>query len=332
MNIVVVGFGFMGMTHTINILQNPHLRLVAIVDKNAEQVPQKLHENSGNFSTGTLSESDISRVKIYSDFAECLHAEKPDACVIAVHTALHFEMAKLALLNDAHVFLEKPFCLDVAQGEELIALAQSRNKILMVGHVVRFMPAYEKLKELIDSRELGQLEFLSMSRFSGVPAWGQWKDRQKDFGSSGGALFDLVIHDIDFAQWVCGIPDDVDTRNLPGKLSNHDYVSAFWTYKNKPYTVKIDGGNTFHSAYPFQAGFSARFTDASIVYSSKEPDSIVVTTDSDTRLIPVGDANDGFSGELNYFVDATLKNEPPTKCTPQSALNSIWLCYRHAAR
>lgn len=332
MNIVVVGFGFMGITHTGNILQNPNLRLAAIVDRSAEQVPQKLKENSGNFSTGSLSESDISQVKIYSDFAECLAAEKPDACVIAVHTALHFEMAKMALENNAHVFLEKPFCLDVAEGEELISLAQSKNKILMIGQVVRFMPAYEKLKELIDSQELGQLEFLSMSRFSGVPAWGQWKDRQKDFGSSGGALFDLVIHDIDFAQWVCGIPDEVHAGNLPGKLSNYDYVSAFWKYSDKPYTLKVEGGNTFHSSYPFQAGFSARFTDASILFSSKEPENIVVTTDSETRLIPVGDANDGFSAELNYFADCIINNKIPEKCTAESALDAIRLCHRHIVR
>lgn len=332
MNIVVVGFGFMGMTHTINILRNPHLRLVAIVDKNAEQVNEKLHENSGNFSTGSLTESDISGVTIYSDLGECLRVERPDACVIAVHTVLHYEMAKLALEAGVHVFLEKPFCLNVKEGEELLALAGEKDKILMIGHVVRFMPAYRKLKDIIDSGEFGGLEFLSLSRFSGVPAWGQWKDRQKDFGSSGGALFDLVIHDIDFAQWVCGIPDNVVSQNLSGKLSNHDYISAFWKYNSRELTVKIEGGNTFHSAYPFQAGFSAKFADASLLFSSREPDHIIVATDSDTGLISVGDANEGFSGELSYFVDCVLQNKMPELCTPESALDSIRLCYEHTVK
>jgi predicted dehydrogenase len=329
MKIVVVGFGFMGVTHTFNILQNSNLQLVAIVDKNSEQVPEKLQENLGNFSTGSLSQSDIANVKVYSDLAECLAAENPDACIISVHTALHYEMAKLALMHGVHAFVEKPFCLDVLEGEELIALAQSKSKTLMVGQVVRFMPAYEKLKELIDSKELGEVEFLTMSRFSGVPTWGQWKEKQKDFGSSGGALFDLVIHDIDYAQWVCGIPDEVNATTLPGKLSNYDYVSAFWRYKNRSLVVKIEGGNTFHSAYPFQAGFSARFSDASLLYSWKDPGNIVVTTDTDTRLIPVGDGNQGFANELNYFVDSIIKNEIPEKCTAESALDAIRLCHRH---
>ena len=90
-----------------------------------------------------MRQSDIASVKVYSDLAECLVTENPDACIISVHTALHYEMAKLALMHGAHAFIEKPFCLDVSEGEELIALAQSKNKTLMVGQVVRFMPAYE---------------------------------------------------------------------------------------------------------------------------------------------------------------------------------------------
>lgn len=331
MNVVVVGFGFMGITHTLNILKNPHLRLAAIVDKNAESVYEKLQENSGNFSTGRLNANDLSGIPVYSDFSQCLEKEKVDACVIAVHTHLHFEMAQKALRAGAHVFLEKPFCIDEKEGEALISLAQSTNRVLMIGQVVRFMPAYETLKELMDGKEFGQLEFLSLSRFSGLPAWGQWKERQRDFGSSGGALFDLVIHDIDFAQWVCGVPHQIEAQCLPGKLSDHDFVSAVWKYRNSGVVVKIEGGNTFHSAYPFQARFSARFEKASLYYSSKEPENILAVTDTDTTLIPVGDANDGFSNEMNYFADCLLKNGCPEKCTPESALDSIRICHRHAA-
>jgi len=326
---VVLGFGFMGKTHTGNILNNPNVQLVAIVDKNTENIQKNLKEESGNFSTDSFGEEELSKVNIYADFAECLRVEKPDACVIAVHTNLHYTMAKLALEAGCHVFLEKPFTLDLEKGQALINLASANNKILMIGHVLRFMPAYLKLKNWIDTGEFGKLEFLSFSRFSGVPAWGQWKDKQKDFGSSGGALFDLVIHDIDFAQWVCGMPDEISANCLPGKLSNHDYVSALWNYRNKNLQVKIEGGNTFHTAYPFQASFSARFEKASVIHYPKDPENIIVTTDTETTLIPAGDANDGFSGELNYFVSCIMENKLPEKCTPQSALESISICYRH---
>ena len=182
-NIVVLGFGFMGKTHTGNILKNPNVRLTAIVDKNTENIQKNLKEESGNFATDSFSEEELARVNFYTDFAECLETEKPDACVIAVHTNLHVEMAKLALDAGCHVLLEKPFTLDVAEGEALIDLARAKNKILMIGHVVRFMPAYQTLKNWIDSEEFGRLEFLSLSRFTGVPAWGHRKDTQKDFGT-----------------------------------------------------------------------------------------------------------------------------------------------------
>jgi predicted dehydrogenase len=329
LRVVVAGFGFMGMTHTGNLLKNPAVRLTAVADKNTDGIQKKLKEQSGNFSTGTIQPEVLSEINFYDDFAECLHVEKPDACIIAVHTNLHYELAKMALEAGVHVFLEKPFSLDVEEGKELIELAGSRNRILMVGHVVRFMPAYKMLKSWVDNGEYGQLEFLSLSRFSGIPSWGQWLEKQKEFGSSGGALFDLVIHDIDFAQWVCGIPESIDSYCLPGKLSNYDYISALWKYPAENLHVKIEGGNTYHSDYPFQASFNARFSNASIYYSSQDPEHITVASGAGIKLVPVGNPNDGFSGELDYFIQSIIHNRLPQMCSPESALETIKICYRH---
>lgn len=326
--IAVVGFGFMGITHTMNILKNPALELVAIVDKNPENVKKNISEQVGNFSTGGISEKEISNIKIYSSLESCIAGESLDACVIAVHTDFHYALTKLAFDAGINVFLEKPFCLDVSEGEELIGLANRKNLLLMIGHVVRFMPAYEQLKSWIDSGEFGKLKFLSMTRFSGVPAWGQWKEKQADFGSSGGALFDLIIHDIDFVQWAVGVPDSIQSTILPGKLSRHDYLNAMWKY-DSGVNVKIEGGNTFHTAFPFQAGFSASFENASIVYSSSNPDYIIVATDTETTEVHLGDAMKGYSGELDYFVECLINNTKPEKCMPESSLQSIKLGYKH---
>ena len=160
LNTVVVGFGFMGMTHTSNILKNPKVQLRAIADKNPDNIQVRLNSKSGNFTTEAIDAGDFSRIKTYGDTAACLKVENPDLCVIAVHTNLHFELAKMALDEGIHVFLEKPFCLDVDQGLELIELSRKKNKILMVGHVVRFMPAYQMLKQWIDSKEFGDIEFV----------------------------------------------------------------------------------------------------------------------------------------------------------------------------
>lgn len=326
--VAVIGFGFMGMTHAINILKNADLQLIAIVDKDPETIEKTLFAPAGNFSTGNINPSLLKNINKYSGLHECLHNEQLDAVHICVHTELHYEMAKLALMHDKHVLLEKPFTLDVQQAEELIELADQKKRVLMIAHVVRFMPPYQKLKQWIDSKVFGELKFLSLTRISGIPEWGQWKENQIT-RTSGGALFDLNIHDIDFANYVLGLPTAIKSSFLPGGLSDHDYISAMWSYTDKNVHVKIEGGNTFHSNFPFQAGYLAQFEKASVLYSSSGGDIIRIADDNSIREIPAGDAGEGYYNEIEYFAQCMENNTQPTDCMPASSLESIKLCYNH---
>lgn len=326
--VAVIGFGFMGTTHTLNILKNPDLQLAAIVDKFPETIEKNLSTQSGNIATGIADPEVIRNIHKYSSFDECLQNEKLDAVHICVHTDLHYELTKKALTNNLHVFLEKPFCLNIREAEELISLAKKKKKILMVGHVVRFMSPYQKLKQWIDSGEFGKLKFLSLVRFSGLPVWGQWKEKQGT-RTSGGALFDLVIHDIDFANYVLGSPSEIKCSYLPGKLSDYDYISAMWSYKDKDVHVNIEGGNTFHVNFPFQAGYMAEFEKASVYYTTQKGDVIQIADDSSLKEIPAGDAGAGYFNEIEYFGKCMKNNTQPSECMPASSLQSIQLCYNH---
>jgi len=325
---VIVGFGFMGMIHAISILNHPGAQLVAIVDLDPKKALESLGQDTGNLETGAIKREDFSEIQTYNSLKDCIAKEEVDACILSVHTEHHYSMSVQALEAGIHVFVEKPLVLDPAQGTKLIKLASQKDLLLMVAHVVRFMPPYLKLKHWIESGEFGELSWLSMTRFTGLPSWGQWKEKQKDFGSSGGALFDLAIHDIDYVQWVLGKPDSIEATTLQGKLSAHDYVCALWKYKSGP-DVKIEGGTRFHHLYPFEAGFSANFEKASIKYSSSSPEHIIIATDAETILVPAGDAMEGYPEELGYFVDCLDRKAKPEKCLPESALQSIRLCYEH---
>ena len=325
---VIVGFGFMGMTHAKSILNHPGAQLVAIVDLDPEKALENLGQETGNLETGAIKREDFSEIPTYTSLKDCIAKEEVDACILSVHTEHHYSMSVQVLEAGIHVFVEKPLVLDPAQGIKLINLASQKDLLLMVGHVVRFMPPYLKLKHWIESGEFGELSWLSMTRFTGLPGWGQWKEKQKDFGSSGGALFDLAIHDIDYVQWVLGKPDSIEATTLQGKLSAHDYVCALWKYKSGP-DVKIEGGTRFHHQYPFEAGFSANFEKASIKYSSSSPENIIIATDAETVLVSAGDAMEGYPEELGYFVDCLDRKAKPEKCLPESALQSIRLCYEH---
>jgi len=326
--VIVAGFGFMGMTHTLNILKNKDLELKAIVDIRPDLIESKLNSETGNISTGTVSTRDIEGIRKYSDLGTCLRSEDADAVIICTHTHLHYEMTKLALMHNRHVFVEKPFVLDEDQGEELLSVAKQKGLILMVGHVVRFMEPYRKLKHRVDTKEFGELKFLSLDRFSGIPAWGEWNDK-KVTGKSGGALFDLVIHDIDFAAWVLGIPDEISAGYLPGQLSDHDYISAMWNYRDKGILVKIEGGNIFHATFPFRAGFTAGFENATLSYTTLKSDVIGISDNKKTTEIPAGDIGAGYYNEIEYFAECLKNNSGPSECTPESSLQSVRLCYEH---
>ena len=269
-------------------------------------------------------------VRKYSTLEDCLNSEQLDAIHICVHTDLHYRMVKKALNYGLHVLVEKPFCFNIEEGEELIKLAKIKSCILMVAHVVRFMPPYQKLKNWIDNNTFGKLKFLSLTRFSGIPLWGQWKEKQADFGSSGGALFDLLIHDIDFASYIMGkSPDKLDSTYLPGKLSNYDYVNALWEYDNSKVTIKIEGGNIFHSEFPFQCGYIAGFEKATVYYSSLNPQFISISTNIKTEYEIAGDLNDGYKNEISYFYDCIENTIQPSICSPESSLEAIRICHKH---
>ncbi len=328
--VAVIGFGFMGMVHSQNILKNENLILAAIVEKDVDSVTQKIDDPVGNFSTGDTDVEEMKKIPVYTSLESCLEMEVLDAVHICVHTDLHYPMVKQALNLGLHVLVEKPFVLDIEKGEELVKLAKQKNLILMVAHVVRFMSPYKKLLEIIESGEFGKLDYLSLNRFSGLPAWGQWKEKQEAFGSSGGALFDLIIHDIDFALFVIGeAPGQIEKTVLPGKLSKHDYLNANWYYPEKGLMVKIEGGNIFHANYPFQAGYTAVFEKATVSYTTNDSTNIFIDNENERRSIPADDLGDGYFNEIELFAQSIKAGNVPNKYSPESALQTIRMCYRH---
>ena len=80
--------------------------------------------------------------------------------------ATHYQKTKEGLLADKDVYVEKPLALKVEEGEELVKLAKERNRILMVGHILRYHPAVIKLKELIKEGELGKIQYIYSNRLN----------------------------------------------------------------------------------------------------------------------------------------------------------------------
>ncbi len=101
-----------------------------------------------------------------TDFKPVLANKEIKGIVISAPAALHYSMTKQALLANKDVFVEKPLSLTVEEGEELVKLAEEKNKILMVGHVLEYHPGVVKLKQLVDNGELGKLNYIYSSRLN----------------------------------------------------------------------------------------------------------------------------------------------------------------------
>ncbi|KPJ67949.1 MAG: oxidoreductase [Syntrophobacter sp. DG_60] len=107
-----------------------------------------------------------SSIRTISSFKEALEDNDLTGIVIATPAIYHYQMTKEALLTGKHVFVEKPISLRVEEGEELIELAKERKRILMVGHILRYHPAIDRLKELIDKGELGKIQYIYSNRLN----------------------------------------------------------------------------------------------------------------------------------------------------------------------
>lgn len=120
-----------------------------------------------------------------TDYRRLLDDPDIQAIVVTAPSAAHYELARAALLSGRDVFVEKPLALTTAHGQELVALAEAGRRVLMVGHLLLYHPAVSRLKQLVDSGELGQVYYIYTSRLN----LGQVRRSEN-------AMWSLAPHDI----------------------------------------------------------------------------------------------------------------------------------------
>ena len=125
-----------------------------------------------------------------SDFQQLLDDPEVDAVVIATPVVTHYQLAKQALSAGKHVFVEKPQAQSSAEAEELVALAEERDLVLMPGYLLLYHPAVSKLKALIDAGELGDVLYLYGNRQN----LGQFRSDENALWSIGSQDFSMILH------------------------------------------------------------------------------------------------------------------------------------------
>ncbi|MBV9266734.1 MAG: Gfo/Idh/MocA family oxidoreductase, partial [Acidobacteriaceae bacterium] len=207
MNIGVAGLGFMGQTHLGIYSKLPGVNVVAAYTRTPGDRKAS--------STGNLGRPqpayDLSRVRKYYRWQELIDDSTIDAVDICLPTDQHAPVVMAALAAGKHVFCEKPMALNENECDRMIAARNDSGRTLMVGHVLRFFSEYEYLKEAARSNEHREILSATFIRSCGVPDWSDWLI---DENRSGGAILDLLIHDVDQILELFGMPERVTAKRL----------------------------------------------------------------------------------------------------------------------
>jgi UDP-N-acetylglucosamine 3-dehydrogenase len=184
LKLALMGFGFMGKTHAMNIKNHPGAELTAV------------------FSTIEKDKAEVEKLgaTFYPDWRKMIDAGQADAIVVATPTFTHEEIAIAAIDRGMHVFLEKPMERSVAKCQAINRAAKREGIRLGLGHVLRFDNEYVAIKEQATSGSI-KAKMARCTRRGPPPGWASWFfDEEK----SGTVILDLSIHDIDFICWLAG--------------------------------------------------------------------------------------------------------------------------------
>jgi UDP-N-acetylglucosamine 3-dehydrogenase len=165
--------------------------------------------------------------RLYGSYEELLANPDIDAVCITLPTYLHREYAIQALENGKHVICEKPIALNVPDAEAMISASERYGRKLLVGHILRFMPEYRNVYNHVRKGSIGNVGVGHAKRASLHPPAGSWFH---DGTLSGGVLFDLMIHDIDFMLWTVGSVRSVYAK--VHKAPGIEYANATLRFDN----------------------------------------------------------------------------------------------------
>lgn len=164
------------------------------IARNLESLPQVVVTKVADLDARRLTPLSLSQpwVQTTTQVEDIFHSDV-DGIIIATPVRTHYQLAKQALLQGKHVLVEKPLTASVAEAEELVALAEKQQRILMAGHTFEYNPAVNELRKLVQSGDLGKIYCIEAERVNlGL------------FRSDINVIWDLAPHDISILLYLFG--------------------------------------------------------------------------------------------------------------------------------
>lgn len=298
----VIGYGYWGPNIVRNLCALDSVKVVSIADK----------------SNNALRRAALTypAIQMTTDPDEILTSAEIDAVAIVTPVWTHFELAKRALQNGKHVFVEKPFTSTSAQAEELIELAESKNLQIMVDHTFLFTGAVRKIQQLIDDGTLGKLYYYDSTRVNlGL------------FQHDVNVLWDLAPHDLSIVSHLIGHrPDAVVatgeshfngltdvaymTIYYPDNIIAH--INVNWLSPVKVRTTLLGGEKKMIVWNDLEADEKIKVYDRGVQMTSKQGVyDLLVSYRSGDMWAPKIENVEALKMELGYLVDCINNGEKP---------------------
>ena len=302
MNFGVIGYGYWGpnIVRNLTTIEGSKILTIADLDPSAQERARKAYPG----------------IKITSDAMDVILSADIDAVAIVSPVWTHFELAKAALENGKHVFVEKPLTSNSAQGEELINLAQKKNLRIMVDHTFLFTGAVRKISELLDQEALGKLYYYDSTRFNlGL------------FQHDINVLWDLAPHDLAIIDYLVKSTPEAVVATGQKHLNGHEdiafmtlyfpdkviaHINVNWLSPVKVRTTLIGGEKKMLVWNDLEADEKLRVYDRGVNITSQEGVyDLLVHYRSGDMWAPKVEQGEALRRELTYFVDCVSSGQEP---------------------
>jgi predicted dehydrogenase len=302
MNFGVIGYGYWGPNVVRNLTSLEDSEVLAIADMNP--------------AARKRAEKSYPGITVTPDAWDLISSSKIDAIAVITPVWTHFELAKAALENGKHVFVEKPFTSTAAQGEELINLALKKNLKIMVDHTFLFTGAVKKISQLLDEGTLGKLYYYDSTRINlGL------------FQHDINVLWDLAPHDLSIMDYLIRASpeaivatgqkhlngcEDVAYMTLyfPDKVIAH--INVNWLSPVKVRTTLIGGEKRMLVWNDLEADEKVKVYDRGVDITSREGVyELLVNYRSGDMWAPQLEQVEALRQELTYFVDCISNGQEP---------------------
>jgi predicted dehydrogenase len=321
LRIGIHGLGFMGMMHYLSYQRLSGVQVTAICETLPERRQGDWTKIKGNFGPqGTMM--DLTGVRTYADSADLVADENVDMIDICLPPNQHADAALKAFQSGKNVLSEKPVSLTLGHADKMLAAAKDSGKLLFVGHVLPFFPAYALVYETQQTNKYGKLLGGHFDRVISDPVW------LKNFynmDTIGGPLLDLHIHDAHFIRLLFGMPKNVESiGRLRGGVP--EYFSTLFQFSDPEIVVTSTSGCIFQQGRPFMARYEVHFEKATLVLDGPSPTILTEDGKVEKAKLPELDEVGIFANELKEVTDCAVAKRTSPILGGELARDALAIC------